>query len=113
MEPTCWRCGQVGHIKKGCMVRLDHSRRHAAAYRVAQDYNVEFDAYRPYDSRFNRRTRAQARSAVPAGLVGNSNEAEVEINNIKVSALLDTGASVSTVSEAFYKRYLSDHELHP
>ncbi len=31
VEPVCWRCGQRGHIKKGCMVRLDHSRRQAAA----------------------------------------------------------------------------------
>lgn len=23
-EPTCWRCGQVGHLRYGCRVRLDH-----------------------------------------------------------------------------------------
>lgn len=23
-EMTCWRCGQVGHIRYGCRVRLDH-----------------------------------------------------------------------------------------
>lgn len=22
--PTCWRCGQKGHIKLGCRVRIDH-----------------------------------------------------------------------------------------
>ncbi|KAL3880739.1 hypothetical protein ACJMK2_032956 [Sinanodonta woodiana] len=26
-DPTCWRCGQVGHIASSCRVRLDHSKR--------------------------------------------------------------------------------------
>jgi hypothetical protein len=26
-EPVCWRCGQSGHIRAGCRVRLDHVRR--------------------------------------------------------------------------------------
>lgn len=25
-EPTCWRCGQVGHVQLGCRVRIDHRR---------------------------------------------------------------------------------------
>ncbi len=25
--PTCWRCGQIGHTRYNCHVRLDHSRR--------------------------------------------------------------------------------------
>jgi hypothetical protein len=24
--PTCWRCGQVGHVKYGCRVILDHTK---------------------------------------------------------------------------------------
>ncbi len=66
VEPTCWRCGQKGHIKNGCMVRLEHSRRHAAAYRISQQYNMEFDAYRPYNSRFNQ--KAQDKAATVPGL---------------------------------------------
>lgn len=26
-ERTCWRCGQVGHLKLNCRVRLDHQRK--------------------------------------------------------------------------------------
>ncbi len=104
-EPTCWRCGQKGHIKKGCMVRLDHSRRHAAAYRISKDYNLDIDPYRPYNSRYSK--RAQVAAAMPTGLVGNSNEAEIVINDVRVNALIDTGASVSTISDTFYRNYLS------
>lgn len=34
------------------------------------------------------------------------------INDVQCTALLDTGATVSTLSEAFYNQYLSDVELH-
>lgn len=34
------------------------------------------------------------------------------INSILSKALLDTGATVSTVSKAFYDQHLSDTELH-
>lgn len=34
------------------------------------------------------------------------------INDVQCAALLDTGSTVSTLSEAFYNQYLSDVELH-
>ena len=45
-------------------------------------------------------------------LVGSASEVEVYIEGIKVPALLDTGSTVSTVNESFYKRCLSHLELH-
>ncbi len=45
-------------------------------------------------------------------MVGNSNEAEIVINDVRVNALIDTGASVSTISDTFYRNYLSHLELH-
>ena len=27
-EPVCWRCGQVGHLRLGCRVNMEHSRWH-------------------------------------------------------------------------------------
>lgn len=39
-------------------------------------------------------------------LVGESNEATIEIEGNKAKALLDTGSSVSTVSEEFYRQHL-------
>ena len=45
-------------------------------------------------------------------LVGKSNEAPIGIEGISTSALLDTGSSVSTVSQDFYQRNLSHLDLH-
>ena len=45
-------------------------------------------------------------------LVGKSNDATIGIEGISRSALLDTGSSVSTVSQDFYPRCLSHLDLH-
>ena len=47
-----------------------------------------------------------------AELVGSASEVEVYIEGIKIPALLDTGSTVSTVNEAFYKSRLSHLQLH-
>ena len=45
-------------------------------------------------------------------LVGNVNEANVQIEGILTSALLDTGSSVSTISQTFFEQNLAHLELH-
>ena len=45
-------------------------------------------------------------------LIGSASEVTVFIEGKKVAALLDTGSTVSTVSEEYYKSYLSHLELH-
>lgn len=47
------------------------------------------------------------------GLVGEANEATVFVENIAVTALLDTGSCVSTVSTGFYKSYLTHLDIKP
>ena len=41
----------------------------------------------------------------------NCPETYIELNGVKVKCLLDTGAQVSTISEHFYKKYLSTSKL--
>lgn len=41
-------------------------------------------------------------------LVGETNEVEIEINNVKTKALVDTGSCISTLSQSFYDKNLSD-----
>ena len=45
-------------------------------------------------------------------VVGKSSEAAIGIEGISTSPLLDTGSSVSTVSQDFYQRNLSHLDLH-
>ena len=45
-------------------------------------------------------------------MIGKPNEITVALNNIQGKALLDSGATVSTISEAFYKNQLYGAELH-
>lgn len=45
---------------------------------------------------------------IPGGLVGECSEAEALVNNIPVRCVLDTGSTVSTVSQKWYDTHLSD-----
>ena len=45
--------------------------------------------------------------------MGNANEAQVSVNGITVTSLLDTGSCVSTIGKSFYDKHLSHLELLP
>ena len=94
--PQCYRCLQYGHIQRACRVQLDHSRRSRPEHTFSVCHNV---SVRP--------------RGLPDGLVGNANEATVSVNGNHCKCLLDTGSSVSTVSEAFYREFLSPLTVHP
>ena len=46
-------------------------------------------------------------------LIGPATEIEVIINGRKVNALLDTGSQITSISESYYKNYLSNYPLVP
>ncbi|MCU7801000.1 MAG: retroviral-like aspartic protease family protein, partial [gamma proteobacterium symbiont of Lucinoma myriamae] len=46
-------------------------------------------------------------------LVGPSNEIDVQVNGVDCKALLDTGSTVTTISEQFYDNYLSNVTIKP
>ena len=46
-------------------------------------------------------------------LVGSPNETEVIVGNVKTQGLLDTGSTVSTISQAFYNAHFSDQPKYP
>ena len=50
---------------------------------------------------------------VPGRLAGEANEAEVGINGVVCQALLDTGSTVSTITQSFYDEHLTDTPLQP
>lgn len=50
---------------------------------------------------------------LPKGLVGSKSTANVKVNGLECNSLLDTGSQVTTMSQSFYKSYLSDHTIYP
>ena len=99
-EPVCYRCGQPGHIALGCRVRLDHSRRSHVMSHFTQWSQ-------------GRLSKRQGRSCAVTGVVGDSNEATIELCGVECRALLDTGSTVSTISHGFYQQYLSHLPMEP
>ena len=57
--------------------------------------------------------RTKVRSSDTKQLVGVANEVNLSINKVGCTALIDTGATVSTISEDFYDKYLSHIEMYP
>ena len=47
------------------------------------------------------------------GLIGHANEAAVVVEGRPATALLDTGSSVSTVSQSYHSQFLSHLEIRP
>jgi hypothetical protein len=52
------------------------------------------------------------RVKVPPGLIGKPTETEIYIDGSQTSALLDTGSTVSTVSENYYREHISSISAH-
>ena len=48
---------------------------------------------------------------IPGELVGNTTKVTIKVGAQECTALLDTGSTISTVSEQFYNNYLKDCEL--
>ena len=71
-EPTCYKCGQKGHVAFGCRVRMDHRKAH-----------------------LNYRKPTSGDKGLAEGqevtTIGSSNEITLSINNIRCTALIDTG----------------------
>ena len=57
--------------------------------------------------------RTKVRSSDTKQLVGVANEVNLSINKVGCTALIDTGATVSTISEDFYEKCLSHIEMYP
>lgn len=50
---------------------------------------------------------------VPGELVGSPNEADVHVSGKRTTALLDTGSTVSTIAETFYKQHFGHLPIQP
>ena len=88
----CFRCGEHGHLRRDCTTIMDHANKNY----------------------FRASARsASCKKANPDSLVGQTPEAEVIVQGITTMALLDTGATISTMTEAFYQEHLQHLPIHP
>ena len=60
---------------------------------------------------YNQQQRHQDKQGHTKGLVGESTEVFIQLDNIDTKALLDTGSTVSTLSYSFYQKHLSHRPI--
>jgi len=103
----CYRCGEPGHIAIGCRRNITHIRNPQKIWERA-------DAGRHRAINHQQRFCGQSAGiyADTVDLIGTSNEAAIIAEGVETEALLDTGSSVSTVSEHFFKTRLNHLDLH-
>ncbi|XP_025110112.1 uncharacterized protein LOC112573741 [Pomacea canaliculata] len=99
--PTCFRCGGKGHIKVGCRMRIDHLRK-TLNYRLTCRKGQRVDQRPPAHGPAGEKT-----------LIGPSTCVDVCIEGVATAALLDTGATVSTVTETFHRQKLAHLAVRP
>ena len=97
-EPVCYKCGQHGHIAIGCRVITHHKRRHT---KESRERGYVHQQCTPSSKTYNKKS----------SLIGECNEVSIKVFNIATTALLDTGSTVSTISESFYKEHFPDIPL--
>ena len=62
---------------------------------------------------FGQRHLSSNKEKINSNLVGTSNEVEIFIGSVNTTALLDTGSSVSTISNSFNKKHFPNIDIHP
>ena len=98
-ELHCFRCGQYGHYKRGCGVNLDHSKRFKL--QEAYDAGPVLGLHRKINGPSIKNNLVK----IPPGLYGQPTETSVTLEGIETGALLDTGSTVSTISESCYQQW--------
>ena len=113
---TCYHCGVPGHWRKNCQQKLrgggDQPRsrgRPASPIEKSDDSTTTKRDSQPKPSTEARQTRRVKPSSKPqyynpdpiARMFGRANETTVEVNGVATTCLVDTGATVTIINEAF------------
>ncbi|XP_056017057.1 uncharacterized protein LOC130053684 [Ostrea edulis] len=99
-EPVCFKCGQHGHIAIGCRV-ITHRKRRPYYTQESRKRGYVHQQYMQSSKTYNKKS----------SLIGECNEVSIKVFNIATTALLDTGSTVSTISETFYKEHFPEIPL--
>ncbi len=115
----CFICGEEGHRAIGCGKRTRGTRNthHTAELRSStggsslENRAREASANSAACSYMSRKTNSKQNRV--AELIGSKCLLKCNINGYAVTALLDTGAQVSIIDQAWKRTYLSDQHLRP
>lgn len=127
LGPQCWSCGQAGHLKKQCPYfwasGVSQVDARGVLVRRGPICNEDgptgqfWELRCPHNELHKDAAVCLSYSAtsgrVPQNLVGQGMEVQVQLNGYNCCALLDTGSTVSTISESGFKRCLPDNSVHP
>ena len=72
-----------------------------------------FDEGRSTDKEVDSPTIQPSRSTVPPGLCGSPTETSILVSGVPTTTLLDTGSTVSTISQQFFEDHLNHLQLQP
>ena len=100
-EPVCFKMSPTG----ACAVRMSSAK---GSQQTTFKRETAYEQGWPIG--YSQQEITPQRDAT-AGLVGVANESNVNLNGLTVRALIDTGATVSTVSQAFYEQHLTNLPL--
>ncbi|XP_073805423.1 uncharacterized protein [Danio rerio] len=115
----CFICGEKGHRAIGCGKRTRGTRnmyqsaelRSSTGERSPESEACEANANSAACSNMSRKTNSSQNRV--AELIGSKCLLKCNINGYAVSALLDTGAQVSIIDQAWKRTYLPDQHLRP
>ena len=96
--PTCYTCGQLGHLQIGCRAVLTSGvvgKRHGVCRR-----GTAVDSNKHSKSPLNR-------------ILGEPNESPILLNGCEVTSFLDTRSNVSTIAEDKFKELFPDTLYQP
>uniref|UniRef100_A0A8C8DU84 ribonuclease H n=1 Tax=Oryzias sinensis TaxID=183150 RepID=A0A8C8DU84_9TELE len=113
----CYHCGENGHIAPKCTAPensqkviqklIRQARRGTDAPRERKKDQKEPIAH------VNKTSVPIQSSDIPPGLIGPSSIAEIKVNNISCTGLMDSGSTVTIIFEDWYKRNISHIPLQP
>ena len=98
----CWKCGKVGHFSRGCAISYSQHK----AMKQQRQVEAKQPCYDPDQSTSNNRT-VKLLSVNPAGAY----HVDGLVAGVKISFMLDTGASVSLLRADVWEKISADRAL--
>ena len=105
--PICYRCGVAGHIVANCLSHSENSVRPRVPAKFARSNHDDRQAAKSEEQGPNRIRLAAAAAADKKKVI----MVEAKVNALKSQCLIDTGASVSLLSQSLWELISVDNKV--